>query len=50
MFHKDRDKYYDLSKQLYTHGIMDYNNITNIRDNYINFKGNKTKEKDYYEL
>lgn len=52
MFHKDRDKYYEFSKELYTHGALDLESIKEINNNYSISKNieNKQKEKDDYEL
>lgn len=53
MFNKDKNKYYEFSKDLYTHGILDYDHIKNINNNYIISNDNKEedrKEKDNYEL
>ena len=52
MFHKDRNKYYEFSKDLYTHGALDLESIKNINNNYNNSKNmeNKAKEKDDFKL
>ena len=52
MFHKDRDKYFEFSKELYTHGALDLESIKDINNTYINGKNieNKQKEKDDYSL
>lgn len=48
MFHKDRDKYYKFSKELYTHGALDLESIKDINNTYINSKNidNKSKKDD----
>lgn len=52
IFHKDRDKYYEFSKDLYTHGVLDLESIKDINNTYINSKNidNKSKEKDDFKL
>ena len=53
MFNKDKNKYYEFSKELYTHGILDYDHIKNINDNYMisnDDKKENIKEKDDYGL
>ena len=52
MFHKDRDKYYEFSKDLYTHGALNLESIKDINNIFNNSKieENKSKEKDNYEL
>ena len=52
MFHKDREKYYEFSKDLYTHGALDLESIKDINNTYINSKieENKSKEKDDFDL
>ena len=51
-FHKDRDKYYDFSKELYTHGALDLESIKEINNNYSSSKNieNNPKEKDNFDL
>ena len=52
ILHKDRDKYYEFSKDLYTHGVLDLESIKDINNTYINSKNidNKSKEKDDFKL
>ena len=52
MFHKDRNKYFEFSKDLYTHGALDLESIKDIKNTYINSGNikNEEKEKDDYEL
>lgn len=52
MYHKNRDKYYEFSKNLYTHGALDLESIKDINNTYNNSKNidNKSKEKDDYKL
>lgn len=53
MFNKDKNKYYEFSKDLYTHGILDYEHIKTINNNYTISNVDKEeniKEKDDYEL
>lgn len=51
MFHKNRDKYYEFSKDLYTHGALDLKSIKDINNNYINNNlDNKSKEKDDFDI
>lgn len=47
MFHKERDKYYEFSKELYTHGALNLESIKDINNDSIN---NKSKEKNNNEL
>lgn len=50
---KDREDYWNFSKDLYTHNIFSDKTIGSIQDDYIwnkeNYK-NKDKEKDDYEI
>src|SRR5574344_203205 len=54
IFHKkDRDKYYDVSVDLYEHGIIDSNTIYDLKDTYDWNKeqdSRKSKNKDDFEL
>ena len=52
IFLKDRDKYYEFSKDLYTHGVLDLESIKDINNTYINSKNidNKSTEKDDFKL
>lgn len=51
IFHKDRDKYYEISKDLYSHGALDLNSIKDINNIYnSNIKNNKSKNNDNLEL
>ena len=48
---KEKDKYYDFSVDLYTHGIINYNEIKDIKDNYDNvIERNSRKRNDDFEL
>ena len=51
MFSKDRDNYYNFSYDLYTHGILEQDNMKDIKDNFkTSVKYEDTKEKDDFEL
>ena len=52
MFHKDREKYYEFSKDLYTHGALDLESIKDMTNTYNKSKNidNKAKEKDNFKL
>ena len=54
IFHKkDRDKYYDVSVDLYEHGIIDSNTIYDLKDTYDWNKEQderKSNNKDDFEL
>lgn len=52
MFHKDRDKYYEFTKELYTHGALDLESIKDINSTYKDTKNieNNQKEKDNFEI
>ena len=43
---KEKDKYYDFSVDLYTHGIINDKEIKDIKNNY----DKKDKNKDHFEL
>ena len=45
MFHKDRDKYMDFSRDLYNHGILDIEEIYSIKKDY-DYSKNNDKNKD----
>ena len=48
---KKKDKYYDFSVDLYTHGIINYKEIKDIKDNYDYSKEKESKNKnDDFEL
>lgn len=48
---KEREDYWDFSKNLYTHGIFSDKTIETIKDDYIwNKENDKSKEKDDYEI
>lgn len=48
---KEREDYWNFSKNLYTHGIFSDKNIESIKDDYIwNKENDKSKEKDDYEI
>ena len=48
---KEKDKYYDFSVDLYTHGIINDKEIKDIKNNYDYLKGKETKHKnDDFEL
>lgn len=46
IFHKNRDKYYEFSKELYTHGALDLESIKDINNTYINGKNIENKQKE----
>ena len=52
MLRKDRDKYYEFSKDLYTHGALDLDSIKEINNDYNNSKNldNNTKSNKDIEL
>ena len=48
---KEREDYWNFSKNLYTHGIFSDKTIESIKDDYIwNKENDKSKEKDDYEI
>ena len=48
---KQQDKYYDFSVDLYTHGIINDNEIKNIKNKYDNvIEKNSKKQNDDFEL
>ena len=51
MLNKKKDKYYDFSVDLYTHGIINDKEIKDIKDNYDYSKEKESKNKnDDFEL
>lgn len=51
MFFNEKDKYYDFSVDLYTHGIINDKEIKDIKDNYDYSKEKESKNKnDDFEL
>ena len=49
MFHKDRDKYMDFSRDLYNHGILDIEEMYSIKKDY-DYSKNNDKNKDDFDL
>ena len=49
MFHKDRDKYMDFSRDLYNHGILDIEEMYSIKKDY-DYSKNNDKNKDDFGL
>ena len=49
MFHKERDKYMDFSRDLYNHGILDIEEIYSIKKDY-DYSKNNDKSKDDFGL
>lgn len=49
MFHKDRDKYMDFSRDLYNHGILDIEEMYSIKKDY-DYSKNNDKNKDNFDL
>ena len=48
MFHKkDKEKYYDFSVDLYTHGIINDKEIKDIKNNYEYSKKSKNRNNDF---
>ena len=50
IFHKDRDKYYEFSKDLYTHGALDLDSIKEINNTYNNSKIIDKKQKNDIDI